>query len=449
MSDPEKNKRLFGTNGIRGIPNEELTPEFCLLVGKAIGTFFNGKIVVGSDNRLSGDMIINAVNSGILSTGSETVMIGVLPTPGIQYYCKKHNLPGVMITASHNPPQFNGIKCIDSDGTELERSKEEKIEGIYYSNKYRTAKWDSIGRSILDNSGFDLYLNGIMNMIDVKKIRERKFRVAVDTGNGAAYLTTPELLSRLGATAVTLNANPDGLFTSRESEPKPANLKYLIDLVKSGGFDFGIAHDGDADRAVFIDSSGNFIDGDKTLTLFVKHYIRKGERVVTPISSSDALEEVCSKAGANVVRTRVGAPIVSRTMIQEKARLGGEENGGIIYGDHQYCRDGAMSLGIVMDILSKENKNLKELIESLPQFFITRKTIPARSNFSILSEMLKKEYPGWEVSTMDGIKLRNGNDWILARPSGTEPIIRLFTHSQRRERSEELSGKVEQLVMSV
>lgn len=279
MSEDPKNKRLFGTNGIRGIPNEDLTPEFCMMIGKAIGTFFNGKIVIGSDNRLSGDMIINAVNSGILSTGSETVMIGVLPTPAIQYYCKKHALPGVMITASHNPPQFNGIKCIDSDGTELERTKEEKIEEIYYSKTFNVSTWNNIARSFHDNSGFDLYVNGVMNMINVTKIRERRFRVAVDTGNGAAYLTTPELLSRLGATVVTLNANPDGLFTSRESEPKPANLKYLIDLVRSGGFDFGIAHDGDADRAVFIDSEGNFIDGDKTLTLFVKYYIKKERRL--------------------------------------------------------------------------------------------------------------------------------------------------------------------------
>lgn len=445
MSEDPKNKRLFGTNGIRGIPNEDLTPEFCMMIGKAIGTFFNGKIVIGSDNRLSGDMIINAVNSGILSTGSETVMIGVLPTPAIQYYCKKHALPGVMITASHNPPQFNGIKCIDSDGTELERTKEEKIEEIYYSKTFNVSTWNNIARSFHDNSGFDLYVNGVMNMINVTKIRERRFRVAVDTGNGAAYLTTPELLSRLGATVVTLNANPDGLFTSRESEPKPANLKYLIDLVRSGGFDFGIAHDGDADRAVFIDSEGNFIDGDKTLTLFVKYYIKKGEKVVTPVSSSDALEEVCKKEGATVIRTKVGAPIVSRTMIQEKARLGGEENGGIIYGDHQYCRDGAMSLGIIMDIMAKEHKDLKTLIDTLPQFYITRKTIPAKSDFSSLVERLKNEYAEWEISLMDGIKLRNGHDWILARPSGTEPIIRLFTHSSDLKRSEKLSHDVENL----
>ena len=446
MTSNQEHKRLFGTNGIRGIPNDDLNVDFCMTVGKAIGTFFNGKIILGSDNRLSKDMIIDAVNSGILSTGSETVYIGVLPTPAIQYYCKKHNMPGVMITASHNPPQFNGIKCIDSDGTELERSREEKIEDIYYSRNFKISSWEKIGRSFSDNSAFELYLNGVMDKINREKIRNRKFRVAVDTGNGAAYLTTPELLSRLGATVVSLNANPDGLFTSRESEPKPANLKYLIDLVKSGGFDFGIAHDGDADRAVFIDEKGDFIDGDRTLALFVKYYIKKGEKVVTPVSSSDSLEEICEPRGARVIRTRVGAPVVSRTMIEEKARLGGEENGGIIFGDHQYCRDGAMTLGIIMDIMAGEKRTLSSLIEELPEFYITRKTIPASSGFEEIAKALKDGFKGWEISTMDGIKLRKGHDWILARPSGTEPIIRLFTHSTSLKRSEEMSEQVQKIL---
>jgi phosphomannomutase/phosphoglucomutase len=446
MSEDLKTRRLFGTNGIRGIPNEELTTDFCLSVGKAIGTFFGSNIVIGSDNRISRSMIVDAVNAGILSTGSHTIYIGVLPTPAIQYYCKKHGLPGVMITASHNPPQFNGIKCIDSDGTELERAKEEKIEEIYFTGKFKKIKWDSVGSRVDDNSGFELYLKGVMDKIDVDKIRKRKFKVAADLGNGAAYLTTPELLSRLGAKVVTLNANPDGLFTSRESEPKPANLKYLIDLIKDGDFDLGIAHDGDADRAVFIDSDGNFIDGDKTLSLFVKNYINEDEKVVTPISSSDSIDEICKAKNAKVVRTKVGAPIVSRTMIEEKARLGGEENGGIIYGDHQYCRDGAMTLGIILDIIAKTGKDLTELISELPQFFMTRMTIPTKGDFNEVSKKLEKKYVGWEVSYIDGIKIRNGSRWILARPSGTEPIIRIFTHSNSIEESENMAKEVSSLL---
>ena len=436
-------KKLFGTNGIRGIPNDDLTPEFCQAIGKAIGHYFKGTISIGSDNRLSGPMIINSVVSGILSTGTSVIMLGILPTPAVQYYCKIHNIPGVVITASHNPPEFNGIKCIDSDGTELAKEKENRIEDIYYEKSSSPAGWKNIGMEHHDNSAFELYINGIMKSINVEAIRKMNLRVAFDAGNGASFRTTPELLSRLGASVVTLNANPDGLFTSRPSEPKPENIKYLIDTVKSGGFHLGVAHDGDADRAVFIDEMGNFIDGDRTLALFVKHHIRKGEKVVTPVSSSDSVDKICEAAGARIIRTRVGAPIVSRTMIEEKARLGGEENGGIIYGDHQYCRDGAMSLGIILNIMAETGKKLSELIADLPQYSITRKTLRTDEKFESIIEKILKHYPDWDIDRTDGIKIRKGDKWVLARPSGTEPIIRIFVQGKNENDSHELMKEVE------
>jgi phosphomannomutase/phosphoglucomutase len=444
MSDD--GKRLFGTNGIRGIPNEDLTPEFCMKIGKAIGTFFGKTIAIGSDNRLSNSMIMDSVISGILSTGVDVKNISILPTPAVQYYCKRNHIPGVIITASHNPPRFNGIKCIDEDGTELERTKEEKIEHIYHKNAFKVASWEHIGKEILDNSAAELYISGVLSKIDVEAIRKMKLRVIFDAGNGASYRTTPELLSRLGASLVTLNANPDGLFTSRESEPKPSNLKYLIELAKSGEFALGIAHDGDADRAVFVDENGNFIDGDTTLSLFVQNYIREGERVVTPVSSSDAVDDICKERGAEVIRTRVGAPIVSRTMIERKARLGGEENGGIIYGDHQYCRDGAMTVGIILDIMAKKGKKLSEIISEVPEYHITRKTIPRKNDFNNIKAKLLKIFPDWNVDETDGIKLRKDHDWLLVRPSGTEPIIRIFAHSKSLGASQQLCEEAEKII---
>lgn len=161
----EQRTRLFGTNGIRGIPNKELTAEFCLYIGKAIGTYFGGTVALGSDNRLTKDMLLEAVNAGILSTGTHVVRIGVMPTPGIQYYCKTNSIPGVMITASHNPPQFNGIKCIDRDGTELARPKEEKIEKIYFDSAFKTSGWEVMGTNKEDNTGPDNYLNGVISKL--------------------------------------------------------------------------------------------------------------------------------------------------------------------------------------------------------------------------------------------------------------------------------------------
>ncbi len=442
----KKGERLFGTNGIRGIPNEDLTPEFCMKIGKAVGTFFAKTIAIGSDNRLSNSMIMDSVIAGILSTGVDVKNISILPTPAVQYYCKKNVMPGVIITASHNPPRFNGIKCIDEDGTELERSREEKIEEIYYDENFNVATWEHIGREVEDNSAADLYISGILEKIDAKAIRGMKFRVVFDAGNGASYRTTPELLSRLGVSLVTLNANPDGLFTSRESEPKPANLRYLMELAGSGEFAVGIAHDGDADRAVFVDERGNFIDGDATLSLFVRNYIREGEKVVTPVSSSDAIDDICREKGAEVIRTRVGAPVVSRTMIDRKARLGGEENGGIIYGDHQYCRDGAMTVGIILDIMARKRKKLSEILMEVPEYHITRKTFPRSGDFNQVREKLLKVFPDWERDDTDGIKLRKDHDWILVRPSGTEPIIRVFTHSRSLDSSRQMCEDVGKII---
>lgn len=269
-------ERLFGTNGIRGIPNDDMSPDFAMSVGKAIGTYVSGEIAFGTDTRLTGDMIKNAVIAGILSTGISVIDLGVLPTPAIQYYSKKHGIYAVVITASHNPPQYNGIKVIDKDGTELERPGEEKIEEIFYSKAFRVVKWENIGRIRQVSDAIDIYINGVISNVDSDNIKSHAFKVLADAGNGAAYYSTPKLLEKLGCSITTLNANPDGRFTARNAEPVPENLVNLISLMKSGRFDLGIAHDGDADRAVFIDEKGNFIDGDRMLALITKYIAKAG-----------------------------------------------------------------------------------------------------------------------------------------------------------------------------
>ena len=440
--------RLFGTNGIRGVPNEDLTPEFAMEIGMAIGTFVKDKVAISMDNRLSGPMLLNAVKSGILATGCDVINIGILPTPGAQYYCKSRNIFGVMITASHNPPRFNGIKCIDPDGTELARRKEVEIEKIHFKRDFHIASWEFMGRETSDNSAFDLYTNAIIYRVDRKKIQDKKFRVAFDAGNGAAYLTTPEILTRLKCNLTTLNANPDGLFTSRPSEPKPENLKKLVALMKTGDFDIGIAHDGDADRVVFIDETGNFIDGDTTLTLFSKVFLKRGDVVVTPVSSSNAIDIVAKANGAKVVRTKVGAPIVSRAMIENNAFIGGEENGGFIYGKHQYCRDGAMAVALMLELMAREEKPVSEIIASVPRFYIIRESVKYNGNWNAVMDQIRNKLKNWTFDLTDGIKAIRDDDWVLVRPSGTEPIIRIFGQSESMERAFDLADDIKSLIQS-
>ncbi|WP_048161650.1 phosphoglucosamine mutase [Thermoplasma acidophilum] len=419
-------QRLFGTNGIRGIPNDDLTVDFAIRVGKSIGMFVSGDVAVGRDTRISGDMIASSVLAGLMATGHNIIDLGILPTPALQYYCKNHALYGVMITASHNPPQYNGIKVIDRDGTEIERPSEEKIENIYSTGSFNMVRWEDVGRIRYVSDAIDQYIDGVLSKVDVRRIKERRFRVLVDTGNGAAYASTPKLLEKLGCSVVTLNANPDGRFTSRNAEPKPENLKELMALMANGNFDLGIAHDGDADRVVFIDERGNFIDGDKSLALLVKNFASASDIVVTPVSSSDTISDVCSAIGATIIRTKVGAPIVARTMIQNGAVIGGEENGGVIYGKHQYCRDGAMTLSLMLDLMARSNRKISELIRELPPYFLEKRQIERTVDWGLLERELRK---GEKVDTTDGIKIIKDDGWILIRPSGTEKILRVYAES--------------------
>lgn len=450
MSTDAKYAPIFGTNGIRGVPNSDLTTEFALEIGKAIGTYVkSGTVAMGRDTRDTGNMIFNAVSSGIMSSGCSVVDLGILPTPGLQFYCKTRGMFGVVITASHNPPRFNGIKCIAVDGTELKREHEEEIEHIYYDRKFNLSGWENTGNLSYDNNATELYLNAIISQVNAKKIREKNYRVLVDSGNGASYLTTPTLLRKLGCSVVSLNAFPDGMFTSRTSEPRPENLKDLMTLMKTGGFNLGIAHDGDADRAVFIDEKGEFIDGDMTLSLVVKSVIKEGDSVVTPLSSSDAITDICRDASARLIRTRVGAPVVSRAMIENNAMIGGEENGGIIYGRHQYCRDGAMTVALILNLMAEEGRKISDLISGLPQYFIHKTSVERKKDWKELEEKVLAYAVAKETDRTDGLKLHFNDGWVLMRPSGTEPIIRVYGESSDKNRAKELAQEYEALILGL
>jgi len=437
--------RLFGTNGVRGVANEELTPHLALDVSLAIGTFLGkGKTVaVGSDTRVSGSAIKSAVLSGLMATGHKVVDIGIIPTPGLQYFVKKHDevFAGVMITASHNPPEYNGIKLIWTDGTEAPREVEEKVEEIYFRRAFNLVHWDEIGSLVNYPEAYHEYIEGVLSVVDTQAIREREFHVIVDVGNGAAYKTSPELLSRLNANVITLNAQPDGRFPARMPEPTYENIKYLSDIVKEMGADFAVAHDGDADRAIFFDDKGRFIGGEYLLAMLSKYVIKQtGKRiVVTPVSSGRVVEDAVRSAGGEVVYTKVGSPIVARKMIElgDKVAIGGEENGGIIYPPHQYCRDGAMAIALVMEMISKTGKKLSQLYDELPKYYIIKTKVHVEDKEKMMNraEEFLRGLEAREYITIDGIKAVFDDGWILVRPSGTEPIIRVFVEFNSEEKA--------------
>ena len=442
--------RLFGTNGIRGVVGEDMTVDLALRVGKAVGSVLGkGPIAIGRDPRTSGPMLRDAVVAGLMATGHDVADAGVLPTPALQYLVHTGTFAGgVVITASHNPAEFNGIKVVDRVGMELSRPEEEGIEARYFGEDYALAGWEDVGHVRTAAGATGAYLDGIVSKVDVARIRDAGLRVVVDCGSGASCGTSPALASRLGCEVVALNGDPDGRFPGRPPEPVRENLGALLRAVKEEKADLGVAHDGDADRAIFVDDRGQFVFGDRSLALVAKEIVSKTRGVVvTPVSSSQCLEDVVRSAGGTVVYTKVGAPIVARTMYETGAVFGGEENGGMIFPEHQFCRDGAMTLAIVLEIVARADQRLSQLLAGLPAYSLHKTSVRYQSGDrdAILARM-KSIASGQRVEDIDGLKIHYDDGWVLVRPSGTEPIFRIYAEAKSEERARSLAAKGESLL---
>ncbi|MFW6304719.1 MAG: phosphoglucosamine mutase, partial [Candidatus Saliniplasma sp.] len=387
-------QKLFGTNGVRGIVNQDMTVDLALRLGKAIGTWLEqGTVAIGTDTRLSNQMLKNAVCSALNAAGCDVIDLDEAPTPAIQMYTRDNTDLGIAITASHNPPQFNGIKCIDSDGTELIRWKEEEIEKLYFTKKFDLAEWSKVGE-IRSDDATGAYMDAVKSNVDRSIIEEANLKVIVDCANGAGCYSTPYILKDLGCDVITLNAQPDGTFPGHESEPTEKNLRDLIRLVKETDADIGIANDGDADRAIFIDENGRYLHGDKTLTLMAKTVVQENEggTVVTPVSSSTSVEDVVKDAGGELIYTRVGSPIVAREMIEIGALFGGEENGGLIFAEHQYCRDAGLTAAKIVEMVAAKGP-LSKQVDELPSYALDKRGVSGPDEMKDeLMKQLKKRF---------------------------------------------------------
>jgi phosphomannomutase/phosphoglucomutase len=434
-------RKLFGTNGIRGLVNVELTPEMAIKIGCSIGTFFGRKnLLLGYDARTSGPMFAKAVISGLTATGCNVFFAGMAPTPALQFAVKNHKLDGgVIITASHNPAEYNGIKVIWSDGIETSHEQEVKIEDIYFDNKIVFAEWDKLG-TLRELSGInDEYVQAVEKQVNSAKIVERHFHVVVDAANSVGGLTAPPLLRELGCKVTSINANIDGTFPGRLPEPRPESLTDLALTVKAIGADLGVAFDGDADRSIFVDENGVIYWGDKTFAVIIKQFLIKnmGAKIVTPVSSSTLIKDTVETYKGVLIWTKVGSVTVSQKMKELNAKLGGEENGGVFYGPHQAVRDGAMTTALLLNIMAETGEKLSKLVAEQPQYFIEKGKIECPDEKKeVLLQRLFEQVKGENISTIDGVKIWfNDNSAILIRPSGTEPVFRLYAEAKSQEKA--------------
>jgi len=433
-------KKLFGTNGVRGVFSEDFTLEFVNDLVMSLAAYFKkGKILVGYDGRHSSPIIAKIVSSALNYSGLDCYMTGLVPTPCLEYATKKLGYDGgLMITASHNPSQYNGIKPVANDGVEISREDERKIEQIFDEKNWLKA--EVFGKTFEETNAISTYLDGIISLVDIDVIISKKFKVCLDLGNGAQSITARTLCEKLGCDVYAINEEINGDFSGRGSEPTPQNLDELSRLVVKTNSNFGIAFDGDGDRSIFCDENGNILTGDISALLLCNSLLEKypNSEVVTCLNSGNIIESLVQRSNSQVVRTKVGSVEVSRRMVSDDALIGYEENGGFMFGKHNHVRDGAMTLALMLDLLSKSQFSLSKNIQDFPPSFTTKTKIDCSLNQSkiVISELLK-EFP--HSDTTDGIKIQvDVDNWIMIRPSGTEPIIRIYGESNSQQNLDSL-----------
>ncbi|WP_409199887.1 phosphoglucosamine mutase [Methanobrevibacter sp. DSM 116169] len=444
MSD----KKLFGTSGIRGKIKTEITTELALKIGKSLATYLGnkGKVVIGYDTRTTNQMMDQAISAGLIEGGVDVLKVGMVPTPLVGYATEKLNADaGIMITASHNPSQYNGIKLWNSNGMAYTASQEEEIEAIYNNETYKSVDWDKVGSlKEVDEIKKD-YIDELVSLVNIKP----GLKVVIDAASGAGSEISPVVFRKAGCEVIALNSQIDGFFPGRNPEPNKANLSTLMKTVVSSNADLGIAHDGDADRMITVDEKGNVSPFDSLLVLIAKSF---GGTVVTTVDAGMTMDEALASVDGKVLRTKVGDVNVAEVILEENATFGGEPSGTWLHPDFCMCPDGILSGLRIAEIVSNKGK-LSDLLNEIPTYPNIRLKIPCSKEDKVnvmkdMENLLKGEFSDIkEINSIDGTRLTfEDGSWVLIRPSGTEDYIRITLESKDEKRAENISKICEEII---
>ncbi len=440
--------RLFGTDGVRGIANKDLTPELAFNIGRA-GAYFlsNGKkgnIVVGRDTRKSGDMLEQALTAGILSVGLNVISVGIVPTPCVAYLTRKYNaLSGVVISASHNPVEYNGIKFFNEKGYKLDDSIEEKIENIILDKgviDLRPIAGD-IGEKIVSENGARDYIDHLKKTIDTDL---KGLKIAIDCGNGAVYDIALKLFTELNGDVVVINREPNGVNINVNcGSTNPAMIKKLVLKTKA---DIGLSYDGDADRLIAVDEKGNIVDGDHILAICGTRLKEEGKLknngIVGTVMTNMGLDVYLKSKGINIVKTKVGDRYVIEEMLKDGYVLGGEQSGHIIFLEHNTTGDGLLTSLQLIDTVKKTNKRLSELnnlMVNYPQVLVNAKVKNENKNRYLEDEVIKERIRNLEFEF-------NGEGRVVIRPSGTEPLVRVMIEGKDQNKIDKMATELADLI---
>jgi phosphomannomutase/phosphoglucomutase len=440
-SEPSAWERMFRAYDIRGVYGKDMTVEIAEKVGMAFGTFLGSgkKLAVGRDIRIGSEQLKNAVVKGLVFNGCKVDDLGIVTTP-ILYFAiaYKNKDGGVMVTASHNPPEWNGFKLCREKGIIVgQGSGMEEIKEIIKSKKF--AKVAKQGKTATYEGIINEYAKFVLNKIRIKK----KLNVVLDTSNSVPGIVAPVLFKKAGCKVTVFNEKLDGTFPGRSPEPTEKSLQQLIGAVKKTNADFGVGYDADGDRAVFVDDMGRVLTGDVISIIFAQALITKEKKkVVYDVSCSSAVEETIKAKGGIPIVERVGRPFMMDRVLREKAVFGGENSGHFYFSDIYGLDDGTFASLKMAEILSQSDMPLSHMIDSIPKYHSSTMNVscPDEIKFQVI-ERLKTKFKekGFQILDIDGVKAQEKQGWVLLRASNTEPLIRIFAEGKTQ-------GKLTQLL---
>lgn len=446
MDEAQSHENLIiSVSGVRGIVGSALDPSQLTRFAAAFGTLIKGQtVVVGRDTRTSGPMVHHAILAGLLATGCNVIDVGICPTPTVLFNSKMLNAGGsLVITASHNPINWNGIEFAPESGRLLTEVERTRLMEIYESGAFQLTTWDKQGEVTVIDTAIDQHIHGVLSCdwVGHDKIKSHRLKVVIDCGNGAGSVISPRLLTELGCEVIELNCVPDGYFP-RPAEPTPDALERLCEVVKSEGADLGLAHDGDADRLVLVTEEGAPLSSEYTFALAADFLLnrRKGDIVAT-VSTSRMLDDVAERHNVKLHRTPVGVGYVVEKMRETGAVIGGEGTGGVIYPELQYTTDGMASIAAIVQLLAESSAStISEVIAAIPSYAIFKEKleVPSQDIADAVLQLAIETYTEETLDLADGVKRVWENRWVNIRKSGTEPVIRVFSEALTLEEAQKL-----------
>jgi phosphomannomutase/phosphoglucomutase len=445
-------RRLFGTSGIRGIVNQDLSPDFCLQVGLAIGTTLPpaSRVCIATDTRISRDMIKEAVTTGLLSCSINIVDLGILPTPALALLTRESGFAaGVMVTASHNPPEFNGIKLFTENSLGYSQAQEAEIEKVYFEQKFRQGKRGTLEQA---QDMKQRYLSFIKGKLSLPGFNHR-LKVVVDPGNGAASKFASYIFVQMDLEVIPVNDEPNGLFPGRSPEPKEDTLQDTINFLRQHNADLAICFDGDADRVVFCDKDG-FLGFNEPIAFISRLAVKRTgkKKIATTVETGTLLDLAVKDLGVEVVRGRVGDVAVAHLVQDLDAALGVEQVGVYIIPEAGYYPDSIFASLILLSQLSDAGE-IRQFFRGIPRLFFEKAQVPCPNELkeSVMAQVNEKAHflaPA-EINTLDGLRLEFPDSWMLIRASGTEPVIRVISESTSQAQTDGLVSKGKELVQSL